>query len=577
MEEDGNKSKHNIFYKFIYLLLKNCIPVLLIQLKIKNFALIDHLEVDFSSGMTCITGETGAGKSILLGGLSLVLGKRADLSSFFDSSRKCIVEATFDIKDYALKDLFHSFNLDYEEETILRRELLPHGKSRAFINDTPVNLIVLEKVSLNLIDIHSQNDSLSLLENEYQFQILDTIANNQEILTRYQKTLASYKLALKEHHHYKEVQTESKDALEFKQFLLEELQNSKLQVGMQEDIEIKLNTLSHVEYLQTALVSSIELLEQESFGILDQMKELRRHSQLLSDRSKEYEEIHERIKVSSIESEDFLELLKQKFEHLEANPKKLQELNSQMDLLNSLYQKHKVNNVQDLIIIKKELELTLDDTLSVDNKLSALEQTINEQSIILNTLSQKLSKQRKKAIYLLKIELEQLLSKMGMQDALFKIELMNSDKFLLNGMDQLSFQFSANKGGDFKSLKKVASGGELSRIMLAIKTVLSGYKKLPTLVFDEIDSGISGKISGNIAEVMANMSKKLQVFTITHLPQVAAKGDHHFKVEKSEQNGKFKTQLHLLNLETRINEIAKMLSKNEVTDTAIAHARELMN
>jgi DNA repair protein RecN (Recombination protein N) len=272
------------------------------------------------------------------------------------------------------------------------------------------------------------------------------------------------------------------------------------------------------------------------------MKELRRHSQLLSDRSKEYEEIHERIKVSSIESEDFLELLKQKFEHLEANPKKLQELNSQMDLLNSLYQKHKVNNVQDLIIIKKELELTLDDTLSVDNKLSALEQTINEQSIILNTLSQKLSKQRKKAIYLLKIELEQLLSKMGMQDALFKIELMNSDKFLLNGMDQLSFQFSANKGGDFKSLKKVASGGELSRIMLAIKTVLSGYKKLPTLVFDEIDSGISGKISGNIAEVMANMSKKLQVFTITHLPQVAAKGDHHFKVEKSEQNGKFKTQ-----------------------------------
>ena len=550
---------------------------MLIQLKIKNFALIDHLEVDFSNGMTCITGETGAGKSILLGGLSLVLGKRADLSSLFDSSQKCIVEATFDIKNYALEDLFHSFDLDYEEETVLRRELLPHGKSRAFINDTPVNLSLLEKVSLNLIDIHSQNDSLSLLENEYQFQVLDAIANNQEILTRYQKTLASYKLTLKDHHHYKEVQTESKGALEFKQFLLEELQNSKLQVGMQEEIEIKLNNLSHIEYLQTALVSSIELLGQESFGILDQMKELRRHSQGLSERSKEYEEIYERIKVSSIETEDFLELLKQKFEHLEANPKKLQELNSQMDLLNSLYQKHKVNNVQDLIAIEKKLELTLDDTLSLDNKLSALEQMINEQSIILNTLGKKLTKQRKKSIHLLKIELEQLLSKMGMQDALFKIELMNSDKFLLNGMDQLLFQFSANKGGDFKSLKKVVSGGELSRIMLAIKTVLSGYKKLPTLVFDEIDSGLSGKISGNIAEVMANMSKKLQVFTITHLPQVAAKGDHHFKVEKSEQNGKFKTQLHLLNPETRINEIAKMLSKNEVTDTAIAHARELMN
>tara|TARA_B110000003_G_scaffold90729_2_gene92849 strand:+ start:2712 stop:4364 length:1653 start_codon:yes stop_codon:yes gene_type:complete len=550
---------------------------LLIQLKIKNFALIDHLEVEFSNGMTCITGETGAGKSILLGGLSLVLGKRADLSSFFDSSRKCIVEATFDIKNYTLEALFNTFDLDYEDETVLRRELLPHGKSRAFINDTPVNLSVLEKVSLNLIDIHSQNDTLSLLENEYQFQVLDAIANNQEILTQYQKTLALYKSKLKEHNHYKEVHAESKEALELKQFLFEELQNSKLQVGMQEDIEIKLSTLSHVEYLQTTLASSIQLLEQESLGILDQMKELRRHSQGLSDKSKEYKEIHERITISSIETEDFLELLKQKFDHLEANPKKLQELNSQMDFLNSLYQKHKVNNIDDLLAIKKKLELTLNDTLSLDHKLSALEQMINEQSAILTRLSQKLTKQRKNAIHLLKIELEQILTKMGMKDTLFKIELINTDKFLLNGMDQLSFQFSANKGGDFKPLKKAASGGELSRIMLAIKTVLSRYKKLPTLVFDEIDSGVSGKISGNIAEVMANMSKKLQVFTITHLPQVAAKGDHHFKVEKSEQNGKFKTQLHLLNPETRINEIAKMLSKNEITDTAIAHARELMN
>ena len=550
---------------------------MLIQLKIKNFALIDHLEVEFSNGMTCITGETGAGKSILLGGLSLVLGKRADLSSFFDSSRKCIVEATFDIKNYTLEALFNTFDLDYEDETVLRRELLPHGKSRAFINDTPVNLSVLEKVSLNLIDIHSQNDTLSLFENEYQFQVLDAIANNQEILTQYQKTLTLYKSTHKEHKHYKEVHTESKDALELKQFLFEELQNSKLQVGMQEDIEIKLSTLSHVEYLQTTLASSIQLLEQESLGILDQMKELRRHSQGLSDKSKEYKEIHERITISSIETEDFLELLKQKFDHLEANPKKLQELNSQMDFLNSLYQKHKVNDIDDLLAIKKKLELTLNDTLSLDHKLSALEQMINEQSAILTRLSQKLTKQRKNAIHLLKIELEQILTKMGMKDTLFKIELINTDKFLLNGMDQLSFQFSANKGGDFKPLKKAASGGELSRIMLAIKTVLSRYKKLPTLVFDEIDSGVSGKISGNIAEVMANMSKKLQVFTITHLPQVAAKGDHHFKVEKSEQNGKFKTQLHLLNPETRINEIAKMLSKNEITDTAIAHARELMN
>ncbi len=550
---------------------------MLTQLKIKNFALIDYLEVDFSKGMTCITGETGAGKSILLGGLSLVLGKRADLSNLFDSSQKCIVEATFEIKSYALEALFESLDLDYEEETVIRRELLPQGKSRAFINDTPVNLSALEKVSLNLIDIHSQNDTLSLLKNEYQFHVLDAIADNQELLSRYQKTLAAYKFTINEHIHYKKIQHESKDALELNKFLFEELKNSQLQVGMQEEIEVKLNTLSHVEYIQKALASSIQLLELDSHGILDQMKELRRLSQGVSDKSKDYVEMHERIQAANVEMEDLLELFKQKFEHLEANPKKLQELNSQMDFLNALYQKHNVNKVSDLLLIEKKLEATLEDTLSIDDKLNTLEETKNKQTIILSTLGNQISKQRHNSINLLKVELEKLLSKMGMQDALFKIELINSREFLFNGMDQLFFQFSANKGVGFKLLKKVASGGELSRIMLAIKAVLSRYKNLPTLVFDEIDTGISGKISGDIAEVMASISKKLQVFTITHLPQVAAKGDHHYKVEKREKDGKSKTHLTLLNNESRIDEIAKMLSKNEVTDTAIAHARQLMN
>ena len=550
---------------------------MLTQLKITNFALIDHLEVDFSKGMTSITGETGAGKSILLGGLSLVLGKRADLSNLFDPNRKCIIEANFDIKSYALEALFESLDLDYEDETVLRREVLPQGKSRAFVNDSLVNLNTLEKVSLNLIDIHTQNDTLSLLEKEYQFQVLDSLADNQEILSRYQMALATYNKTLKEYIRFKELQSESKDVFELKQFLFEELQNSGLQVGMEDDIKLQLNTLNNVEYIQIALASSVQLLEQESLGIMDQMKELRRHSQGISDKSKEYEQMHHRIQSITVETDDLLELFKNKLENLESDPEKFQNLKSQMDFLNTLYQKHKVSNVSDLLAIKQELEINLQNTTSIEDELVALELKKNEQNAILIRLSQKLSKQRYSAINVLKVELKQLLAKMGMQDALFKIDLINSPEFLFNGMDQLSFQISVNKGEDFKLLKKVASGGELSRIMLAIKAVLSRYKKLPTLFFDEIDSGVSGKISDNIAEVMSTISEKLQVFTITHLPQVAAKGDHHFKVEKSFQNGRTQTHLYPLNIETRIEEIAKMLSGNKVTETAIAHAKQLMN
>ena len=550
---------------------------MLSHLKIKNFAIIDSLEVDFSEGLTCITGETGAGKSIILGGLSLIIGKRADLSSLFDSDRKCIVEATFQIKSYAMEALFESFDLDYEEETVIRREILPKGKSRAFINDTPVNLTVLEKVTLNLIDIHSQNDTLSLLKNEYQFQVLDAIADNNRMLLHYQNLLAVHKITHNEYEECKKNQSESQDNLDYKKFLFEELNNSKLRVGLQEDLEGELNSLNHVDYLQTVLASSILLLEKESLGLLDQIKELRRHIEGASDKSKDYKEIQDRIQVIDVEMQDLLESLKQKFDQTEANPEKLHELNLKMDTLNVLYHKHKVNNVSDLLEIKNKLEIALNETFSLDDKLKAFEKTINEQSIALTNICNQLSKNRKNAISILTIELEQLLSKMGMQDAKFKIELIKKRDFLFNGTDQLLFQFSANKGGDFKSIKKVVSGGELSRIMLAIKAILSRYKKLPTLIFDEIDTGISGKISGNIAEVMANISEKLQVFTITHLPQVAAKGDYHFKVEKRKQKGESKTYLNLLNNESRIEEIAKMLSRKEVTETAIAHAKELMN
>ena len=576
MAQDGNKSKPNFFNIPIFRGLKFG-TALLTQLKIKNFALIDDLEVHFSDGMTSITGETGAGKSILLGGLSLVLGKRADLTSLFDPTRKCIVEAAFQIKPYALQSLFETHDLDYEEETVLRRELLPQGKSRAFINDTPVNLNILEEISVHLIDIHSQHDSQALLQNEYQFQVLDALAENQEPLAAYQNTLATYHSTQKEYQYWVEKQASSKEEFDLKQFLFEELQASNLHEGMEEEINSELNTLSHVDYLQTAFGSSIQLMESETLGVVDQLKELKRFSQGISATSNQYKELQERILAVAIEMEDLLEEFKHEFELLEANPHRLEELQAQMDHLNVLYQKHRVQTVAELISIQRELEQTLEDTLNLDDKLNALAQKQTDQVAELKRLADQLSKRRGQAVAVLEKELFGLVAKMGMEEAQFKIELIPSSEFRYNGKDILSFQFSANKGSDFKALKKVASGGELSRIMLAIKTVLSQYKKLPTLVFDEIDTGVSGKISDSIAEVMSTLAQKLQVLAITHLPQVAAKGNHHFRVEKIVEGEKTRTHLSALSQEERVAEIAKMLSGNQVTETAIAHAKQLMN
>ena len=547
------------------------------NLKIKNFVLIDDLEVDFNDGMTCITGETGAGKSILLGGLSLVLGKRADLSSLHDVSRKCVVEAIFQISFYNLKHVFDENDIDYQEETILRREILPKGKSRAFINDTPVNLNVLEEVSLKLIDIHSQNDTSSLLKNEYQFQVLDALANNQMILEEYKQNLLSFKEINKEFLSTKALKEKSIDDYEYKKYLYEELDATHLELGIEERLEDELSILNSVELIQNSMNKTIQSLEAESYGIIDQLKDLQRNNQEISNKSNQFEELFNRVKGSTIELEDISEEYKKIFNSLEVSPQKTEDLKRQIDNLNKLFFKHKVGSVEELLLIKEEINSFLHNSINLDDKLNSIEQEIRKRKISLKEQCLKLSENRKKVISVLEKELKRLVSKMGMEQANFKIELSTSEDFLFNGSDILSFEFSANKGHDFKILKKVASGGELSRIMLAIKTLLSRFKKLPTIIFDEIDTGVSGKISDNIAEIMANLGSSMQVFTITHLPQVAAKGDHHFKVEKKTEGDKSLTKLSYLNTKQRIDEIAMMLSGNKITDTAIAHAKQLMN
>ena len=547
------------------------------QIKIQNFALIEDLEISFENGMSCITGETGAGKSILLGGLSLVLGKRADLSSLLDLTKKCIVEASFDIGSYDLETFFERLDLDYDTHTILRREILPQSKSRAFINDTPVTLDLLQKISQKLLDIHSQNDTQTLLEKDYQFEILDALGSCGSQLKSYTDTLIAYKKVLKEYSHWATLKNESQDSLELQNFLFDELSSINLKEGMEDNLESKISLLSNIEYLQTSLSQSIHLLGAESTGIIDGILKVRSLSQGLSKIDSKYLLLNERIQDISIETDDLLNELKIQLDQLEANPQELEILQAQLDEVNTMLQKHKVTSVLDLISVKNKLENELQETLDIDGKLKALVIDKNTYEERLQKLAYSISVNRKKAIKVLEIELKELVGKMGMPDATFKIQLNPTSEFLSNGKDLILFQFSANKGGQFNLLKKVASGGELSRIMLAIKYILSRYKKLPTLIFDEIDTGVSGKISDSIADIMKTLSCKLQVLTITHLPQVAAKGNHHFKVKKSMSKGKTVTLLKKLSNDERIEEIAMMLSGNEITPTAIAHAKQLMN
>jgi len=576
--QDGNKSRLN-FLEYPYLsikLLTNKIA-LLTHLQIQNFALIEHLEVSFLEGMTCITGETGAGKSILLGGLSLVLGKRAEMSSLLDPTKKCIVEATFDLKAYELKSLFESLDLDYEEETLLRREILPQGKSRAFINDSPVSLTILQQIGNRLIDIHSQNDTQSLLENERQFEVLDALGKNNLHLEKYSELLDVFKETSEEYRYWLNQKNQSQDALELKQFLFDELDSVVLNPNSFLEMESKIDSLSHVEYLQSNLAECIQLFENETTGVFDQILRLNLLSQGLTQKSSQFSSLSERMKGLAVESEDLLDECKRLLETLEVNPKELEQLQSELDLINTLFQKHKVLTIEELVEVKNTLEKELQATMDIDGTLETLSNKISKIEDELKKIAQLLSKNRKQAATVIEIELKSLVGKMGMPDAIFKIEFLSSESFLANGTDIISFQFSPNKGSQFNLLKKVASGGELSRIMLGIKSILSRYKKLPTLIFDEIDTGVSGKISDSVADLMIALSSQLQVLTITHLPQVAAKGNHHFKVQKVTENGQTRSQLISLGSEARIEEIAMMLSGNQITPTAIAHAKQLMN
>ncbi len=550
---------------------------MLSQLTIKNYALIDELNVNFGSGLTIITGETGAGKSILLGGLSLVLGKRADLSSVKDTSKKCIIEASFDIANYNLKSVFKEEDLDYEPITIIRREILPSGKSRAFVNDTPVKLDSLQILGSRLLDIHSQHQTLQLTNDDFQFQIIDALANNDSILTNYKATLAKFRFAQNQLNLLQEQKAESLKELDYNRFLLQELNEAQLKSGELEDLESEYDTLNNVEDIKERLVISHQRLTNEDMGIVAGLAEVKQQLARVTEFGKTYNELYNRIDSSLIELNDLVAEIEQLETDLDVDPMRLEVVNSKLQTLHNLMQKHVVSNIDELLNIQEELQSKVLDTENLDATILEKEQLIEDLLKELESLAQSLSENRRGVLSKLTTQLEDILSMLGMPNAKFDIKLSPSDSFFNNGSDILEFLFSANKGGKFNELKKAASGGELSRIMLAIKSVLSKYTQLPTIMFDEIDTGVSGEISNKMASIMQDMSKSMQVFTITHLPQIAAKGDTHFKVFKTDINNETQSQLKQLTLEERTVEIAQMLGGIDVSNSALEHAKQLLN
>ena len=550
---------------------------MLASITIKNYALINELHIDFSSGLSIITGETGAGKSILLGALGLVLGNRADSSTLKNTNKKCVVEVVLSIDKYNLKDFFEREDIDYEPNTILRREILPSGKSRAFVNDTPVTLTVLTTLKGRLIDIHSQHQTLQVSDQKFQFQLMDAVANNQSKLSSYKSRLATYTKEKKRLEEIQHAQREATLQYDYNAHLYNELLEAKLVEDEQELLEEKLDKINNVEEIKQNLSEALQLTTDENVGIQNLLYSLEQKLAKIASYSGQYQELLDRISSVKIESDDIIREIETAYETVDFNPTEADQLNDRLQLIYNLQKKHYVNSISELLTIQSELFKKVNTVENAEQSLLDQETIVNKIANNLDAVALKISDARSKIILKLSKQLADILADLGMPHARFQIKNTLSENYYKNGKDSLEFLFSANKGGQYGELKKVASGGELSRVMLAIKKILSENSQLPTIIFDEIDSGVSGEISNKMAHIMSQMSKQMQVITITHIPQIAAKGNQHYKVYKEEVNNSITTNLKQLSEDERIVEIAEMLSGKNISDSALTHARELLN
>lgn len=546
------------------------------KLSVQNYALIDKLEIDLSDGLTIITGETGAGKSILLGALGLVAGSRADTQALQDKSKKCIVEASFNIKEYALKEFFAANELDHENITSIRREINPEGKSRAFINDTPVTLNQLKELGNRLIDIHSQHETLTLNGSEFQLSVVDAFANHANLLTDYSTNFKQFKVVEKQLSELIEQELKAKKELDYFQFQFNELEDVNLKTEEQSEQEQELETLNNAEDIKLNLSKVARGLNGGEQNLISSLTEIKAILHSISKFKSEINELDSRLNSSFIELKDIANELEMLEQEINYDPGRIEELTFRLDTIYRLQQKHQVKTVAELITIKDELSNKLLDFSSLETKIEKTKIELDTLHKTLNSLAKKITANRKKVIPKIESEIASLLSALAMPNAKLKIEQTETLVFTSTGMDKVNFVFSANKGSDFKELNKVASGGELSRLMLSIKSLIAERTSLPTIIFDEIDTGVSGDIADKVGSIMILMSKKIQVVVITHLPQIASKGETHLFVYKEEKNNKTFSNIKKLLQEERVLEIAKMLSTGNPTSAAISNAKELL-
>jgi len=547
------------------------------EIKINNYALIDSIEMSFKPGMTSITGETGAGKSILLGGLSLVLGSRVDNSKIINKNTKCFVEAIFDTTDYDLKLFFELNSLDYERETILRREVIPSGKSRAFINDTPVNLDVLSKLGNTLIDVHSQNNNLSLLDNNFKYMILDSLANNEKLVLDYKKKYNDLKEIEKEIEKIEQNKLNLDEQSDYNKYLLKEFEGLNLEDIDIDELKDQVKELDNLEETLTISVNVINEINNDEIGINDKLSLYIKEINKISENSSKLESFRKKFIEIKNDLTDLTSDYESYIENLESKDTKSNILKESLDLIYSLQNKHRVNSIDELIEIKNDLSKKINDYKNFDNIISKLSLKREGISKSLYTIANKLHIGREKAIPVFIEKMNNNFSDLGMENSKIKIDITKSKELLNNGNSLIDLLFKSNKGTSFNELKNIASGGEISRIMLSIKSILSKYRKLSAIIFDEIDTGVSGIVSSKVANLMYNMSKNMQVLTITHIPQVASKGDSHFKVFKHEDESRTVTNIKLLNKSDRVDEIAEMLSGKKLNKSAKELANQLLN
>lgn len=546
------------------------------KLSIRNYALIDNVEMELDKGLNIITGETGAGKSIMLGALSLILGQRAETKYFFNQEKKCIIEGVFKLKGDKLKPLFEEHDLDFHEDSILRREISIDGKSRAFINDTPVTLAVMKHLGERLIDIHSQHATRELNDPGFQLAVVDGLANHDDLLTDYRENFKLYKKNQQKLRELRKNADEARNKQDYEQFLFNELENANLQETEQETLEIELQALSNAEAIKRSLVNSYQLLSEEEVSALPILKEAIGQLHSVEQFHTAYGELNERLRSTLIELKDISNELSQLEEDIVFNPIRIEEISHRLDVLYTLQQKHRVKSIQELIDIREQLSNNLNLILSGDEEIDRLHLETEKLKAELEKSAAKLSANRSKSITATEVQVDQILTKAGMPNAKIKIEQTVLKELTKDGKDSIALLFSANSGQPPAPVAKVASGGELSRIMLAIKSILAKHSDLPTLIFDEIDTGISGETALRVGQVIGELERNMQVVCITHLPQIAAKGNAHYFVYKNESAERSTTGIKRLDHDGRIYVIAEMLSGKPPGKSALANAKDLL-